>query len=461
MPTGADVELTLHLLGDLPEPARFGDDNENYSANEQCGRLYEAVEDDQPHPEGQLDAARELPAEPGNQLFHRLSAAIVRCVSPDVLHQLSDIYDTAPMRDARRQDDDDPTDAAAPVLDRLIPFLPPGSNLFTQLDARAVVLNALPEAIGSGIILAENSTCTGLVAVREGQISRTLCIEHSLVIPDIDVFARIASWNNAVVSASHLATDDLELVEQQLAADVCYADLRMEWTDSTLLLSDLRSRPGRYLVVLHAQSGSCAIAIAGAADGRTYARPSSTGVAALGLEELLKERAGVITVYRMSGDSDASRLRRGARSGDDASLPSDPQPAFPRDGRYGDQQPAARRQSGSALAQIFGVPNSATPTEMVPHHADSSAPNPSDISLLLPDLKLLVRSRLRLSSGRIEALLDEAVTAGRPVESAASAIRNLSVRGVMQSTLDQLADDIVAMSLSRARAETLRTTDRH
>jgi hypothetical protein len=275
-----------------------------------------------------------------------------------------------------------------------------------------------------------------------------------LIVSNGDVFARIARWQDAVISATRLGTDELELVEQQLAADVCYDDLRLEWIDWTLLLADIRSRSGRYVVVLDTPSGSGAITISGESDERTYVRSASTAMGVSGLDGLAREGSGVIRVSRLFRDTATEPSGQQAPAD---GIPAAPDASFGisphgRDGEF----LAGPSQEGSALIQIFGVPNSATPTADDRPPMDTPADASPDVRQLLPDLKLLVRSRLHLSSGRIESLLEEAVAAGRPVEAVAGEVRNLSIRGVMQATLDQIADDMVAMSASRPRRDPLR-----
>jgi hypothetical protein len=293
----------------------------------------------------------------------------------------------------------------------------------------------------------------GLLAVRDSQVVRSLYIDNSLIVSDVDVFARIASWHDAVVSASRLGTHELELVEQQLAADVCYDDLRLEWIDWAFLLADIRSRPGRYVVVLDTPSGSGAITISGASDERTYVRSASTAMGVSGLDGLAREGSGVIRVSRLSRDTatEPGRQQAPADGIPAATEGSFGIPPHSRDGEF----LAGPSHEGSTLTQIFGVPNS-TPTADDRPPADTSAEASPDVRQLLPDLKLLVRSRLQLSSGRLESLLEEAVAAGRPVEAVAVDVRNLSIRGVMQATLDQIADDMVAMSASPPRRDPLR-----
>jgi hypothetical protein len=338
---------------------------------------------------------------------------------------------------------------ANPTAVRLLPFLPVGNDVFTRLPARTVVLKALPAEVSNGVIVAEDSTSAGLLAVRDGQVVGSLCLENSMAVFGVDVFARIASWHDALISATRLGTDELKLVEQQLAADVCYDDLRLEWIDWAVLLADIRSRPGCHVVVLDTPSGSGAITISGVSDGRTYIRPASTTIEVSGFDDLACEASGVVRVFRLPRDTATNTMPQPTPAYDIPAA-TEASVGIPRQRRDGDTM-AGSPQEGSALTQIFGVPDSVIPTANVHHSEGAPADASPNVRQLLPDLKLLVRSRLLLSSGRLDALLDEAVAAGRPVESVAGDVRNLSIRGVMQATLNQLANDIVAMSVSRTR----------
>ena len=64
---------------------------------------------------------------------------------------------------------------------------------------------------------------------------------------------------------------------------------------------------------------------------------------------------------------------------------------------------------------------------------------------------MLVRSRLQMSSPRVEILLEDAVASGRPLEWVADQVRVMAIRGVQEATLERLADDMIALAGQRAR----------
>lgn len=114
------------------------------------------------------------------------------------------------------------------------------------------------------------------------------------------------------------------------------------------------------------------------------------------------------------------------------------------------------------IAQLFGRPRPASP-EPAPAPAHAPAPAPvrspaADIRVadVMPELLAIVQRRLHRSAPRLEAVLSQAGEEGRTVEWAAAAVRHASVRGVMQSTLDEIAGEIAAAGALEARRPTAR-----
>ena len=102
------------------------------------------------------------------------------------------------------------------------------------------------------------------------------------------------------------------------------------------------------------------------------------------------------------------------------------------------------------IAQLFGRPR--------PVSYQAAAPVPprapvADIRVadVMPQLLAIVQRRLHRSAPRLEAVLSQAGDEGRTVEWAAAAVRHASVRGVMQSTLDEIAGEIAAVGALEAR----------
>lgn len=101
------------------------------------------------------------------------------------------------------------------------------------------------------------------------------------------------------------------------------------------------------------------------------------------------------------------------------------------------------------IAQLFGRPRPASP-EPAPARVRSPA---ADVRVadVMPELLSIVQRRLHRSAPRLEAVLSQAGEEGRTVEWAAAAVRHASVRGVMQSTLDEIAGEIAAAGALEAR----------
>lgn len=91
------------------------------------------------------------------------------------------------------------------------------------------------------------------------------------------------------------------------------------------------------------------------------------------------------------------------------------------------------------FATVFG-PN--------PSETDSSDKVNPPIQELLPELKAIVHNRLQRSAARVEAMLDDASEADRPLDEVLDEIRGLVIRGIMQSTLDELVDEMQSLASS-------------
>jgi len=101
------------------------------------------------------------------------------------------------------------------------------------------------------------------------------------------------------------------------------------------------------------------------------------------------------------------------------------------------------------IAQLFGRPRPVTSQAAPP---GAPVPSAADIRVadVMPELLTIVQRRLHRSAPRLEAVLSQAGEEGRTVEWAAAAVRHASVRGVMQSTLDEIATEIAAAGTPQA-----------
>jgi hypothetical protein len=65
---------------------------------------------------------------------------------------------------------------------------------------------------------------------------------------------------------------------------------------------------------------------------------------------------------------------------------------------------------------------------------------------MAPELKRVARERLQRSASRVEAMVDEAVARNLPLDGLLVQIRGLVIRGIMQSTLDEVVSDMAAVA---------------
>jgi mRNA-degrading endonuclease toxin of MazEF toxin-antitoxin module len=103
------------------------------------------------------------------------------------------------------------------------------------------------------------------------------------------------------------------------------------------------------------------------------------------------------------------------------------------------------------IAQLFGRPRPASHQLAPPPAPLRSAAADIRAADVMPQLLGIVQRRLHRSAPRLEAVLSQAGEEDRTVEWAAAAVRHASVRGVMQSTLDEIAGEIAAVGALEAR----------
>jgi hypothetical protein len=121
-------------------------------------------------------------------------------------------------------------------------------------------------------------------------------------------------------------------------------------------------------------------------------------------------------------------------------------------------QPLANPFAGDHGAPVpfnpFGPPDTQSPfaAAPTPAHFDPFASPPPANGIPLPagsispevvtELKMIARQRLQRSGARVEAMLDDVTTLNRPLDDVLAEIRGLVIRGVMQSTLDEVVDEM-------------------
>jgi hypothetical protein len=72
------------------------------------------------------------------------------------------------------------------------------------------------------------------------------------------------------------------------------------------------------------------------------------------------------------------------------------------------------------------------------------------LQAVLGDLQAIARRRLHLSASRVVAVLDEAALQQRSVDTVLAEIREMSIRGVMPSTVEEMVDEMASAARPRA-----------
>lgn len=354
-----------------------------------------------------------------------------------------------------------PSPPAAPTAE--VPLLPGGASVFDDLPVKAIVIGPLAPAIGDGLIVVRNegNAGTGLFLVRDGEVIETHCIEADGRVSGDAAVRRIKTWKEATVSARRMGPAVVAVVPPLILGDPAFSDLRLDWIKWPELLDDVRSQTGTFVLEVITPSGRGVTCIR---DGRhiatyTEAHPD------LGDPSLLDDvAAGGTGTVRVLRDPAAKPMPRVAvddggevetpAETDTAAEPAAREEAFTTpdegDGPPAESEERAEAPSdGNGHAEIYGMPYEYT---QAPHLVDLDA-RPADgvpVAEVLPELKLLVRDRLHKSSMRLEILLEEAATWDRSVESVVDEVRRTSIRGVQQSTLDDLADQMLALGGRRS-----------
>jgi hypothetical protein len=323
-----------------------------------------------------------------------------------------------------------------------LPLLPTGTAMFEGLPLRALVLDALAPAVGSGTITLHDGEREGVLVIRDGVVSETVWVSGGVRADGDETLAIMNASKAATVSACRLSDDAIALVGTLIRGDPCYADLRLEWVVWPRLVQDLRDRGETFVIELSTPTGRGVTVIQNGRQVATFAESHP----ALGTVDLLDDLAtGGVGTIRVLVDRDARGGLQSAEPSFAASSLEAPRPEFlvlpstiPTD--------TDTDHSNATLSALFG-----------PHH-DASGLDPrigidgigprgmNQVESLLPQLKLLVQDRLQRSSGTVEEVVEAAAKDRQSVEWLADRVRVMTVRGFLHSTFDQLADDMLALS---------------
>jgi len=319
-----------------------------------------------------------------------------------------------------------------------IPLIPRGAVVFESLPAGSVVLERLAPAIVDGIALARRNGSVGVVLFRSGQLIESYSLEDHARLTGEAALTRIESWDDAQISAFRLPDDIVDVIQPMLRGEPIYSDLRLGWTNWDRLLDDLHGRPGTFIVELTTPQGRGVTAIREGEHVVSYTNlHDEPGYESL-LDDLAAGGVGSILVLRDLPAATPVEPAGGAAS------PLPPPMIEPAVAHQTVEQEALSER-GLAFSRLFGPP-AAPPTESETLRRPSPPPVTGlpTLTQLLPELKLIARSRLQRSSDRVEILLEDAAVQGRSLEWVANEVRRMSIRGVLPETLDELANALLA-----------------
>ncbi len=288
---------------------------------------------------------------------------------------------------------------------RAIPLLPRGIVLFESLPAQAVNIQAMAPALQDGAIVARDDAGFGIVLVRDGAVVSVFAVDEGALLVAGAALDRIRSWPRASISAHRLDAAVVDLLPLLGAGTVVYDELRLEWVDWRGLMGDLTARTGVFVVEVSTPAGEGVGILRGGAHILSYTAD------AIGEPELLDELA--------AGGTGTVRVRE---TSVDAEVTLD-----------------------SALVELFGRPQPVVADHSSPAGTGEGAAT-AQLQRFAPELRQLARARLHRTADRVERLIDDALAGGASLAGVAATVRAMPVRGVRQGSLEQLADDMLALS---------------
>jgi hypothetical protein len=356
-----------------------------------------------------------------------------------------------------------------PGAHELIPILPRGKPLFEGIPAPAIVIEALGPVIGSGALISRRAASVGVILVKDRGLFEVCAYHDGARIDGEPALQLIAGWTDATVSAYQFDPVVVAVAPALFRGSPCYDDLRLEWTDWKGLMGDLSARQGLFVVELDTPQGRGVMLIL---DGRQVATYTDShpelGEASL-LDALVASKRGSLWVHREPPTGPAP-VTPGA-------TPKKPAAAAPpKDAGAG--SPAGGGPKAAPIS--VGIDWSTTPLWRAEAAAaappapatnepfdpfailgaaiggvaeDDDPPPPpravtggTSVAAIATELKQIAQLRLDHSSTRVEAMVDEAAAQNRPLAALLEEIRGLAIRGVMQSTIDKMADDMAAIA---------------
>ncbi len=342
----------------------------------------------------------------------------------------------------------------------LIPLLPRGTVIFEGIPSEAVVIAALAPAIVHGAVVVRKPEAVGVVLVKDGALFEEYAFQGEAKLFGEAALNLMSGWADATVAAYLFDPLIVDVAPSLFRGNPCYQDLRLSWTDWPGLLADLCSRPGSHVVELDTPLGRGVTLILDGRQVATYTESHPELGESTLLDPLAATRKGTIWVRREPNGAEESSAEfvppppAAAETSDPQGSPDPPGPA-----RGGIDWSAPPPWTAAETQQLYTDPfeTSAAMPPDAPPKARWGAPPPSifepevqtpasPIATMAPELKRVARERLQRSSPRVEAMIDEAVARNLPLDGLLVQIRGLVIRGIMQSTLDEVVADMAAVA---------------
>jgi hypothetical protein len=309
--------------------------------------------------------------------------------------------------------------------------------MFEDLPARAIVLEALAPAVDSGVITLIDGERAGVLVVQNGSVSDAVCFVDGSRKRGTEALAQMRNWGSATMSAWRWTDTAMSLVDPLLHGDMCYDDLRLEWTSWSQLLDDLRARGRTFVVELTTPTGRGVTIVRGGQQVAAYSQSHPS----LGDPELLDElAAGATGSVRILVASDVEPPREAFP----ASLLTDSTPSHPPDRSTHVEARDSSDDANATLSALFGAHLASA--ALAPLIVLNGSRAGTEVAALRPELKRMVQRRLQRSSQPVEDIVDAAADDHQSVAWLADRVRATRLRGFMASTFEQLADDMLALT---------------
>jgi hypothetical protein len=361
----------------------------------------------------------------------------------------------------------DPFAGWAPGNHDPIPVIPRGTALFEGIPAPAIVVEALAPVIGNGCLVSRRSGSVGAILVKGGAIFEIYAYENGARHEGEKALRVISGWTDATVSAYQLDPMVVEVAPSLFRGIPCYQDLRLEWMDWKGLLADLCDREGLFVVELDTPIGRGVTLIVNGRQVATYTEkhpePGDEGL----LDPLAATKRGTVSVLR----EPPSQVVK-PQSAPEPMAPAEPAEVAPADLPVEQAAPVAPQPAPApkAAPAISGIDWSTTPLWRAQPSSAPTGPAPSaepfnpfavfdpeegpdgswggsvPVAEMAPALREVAQLHLQRSSPRVESMVDDAAARGQTLDRLLSDIRAVVIRGVMQSTIDKMADEMAAMA---------------